>query len=221
MIFMISFFLSMSILMETVGVWSRVIGSYNLEPTTGYSTHVRVATMGRFFILVSAPALGYGVDTGIESNDIALIGCLTFIIIFIFILIFIKYGIFHFFHFYSFLNRKKNIITIPKLDIRRTSLTPGFFFLVFFSFLLTATGVIIVNYFATIFVNNRAMIVQMASIVTMLGTILHVFSIDPKLSKAADTDKKKLLKYTLSFLYSRALASIVLAILFFFLYFFN
>ena len=156
-IIILSFLLSMSVLMETIGVWSRAIGAYNLEPTTGYSTHVRVATMGRFFILLSAPSLGYLVDHGVNSNEIALIGFFTFLIILIFIIIFTKYGIFYFHILYGILNKKKVASIIPKNDLKKTKLTPKFFLLVLFSFIMTATGVIIVNYLATIFVENPSL----------------------------------------------------------------
>ena len=87
-VFFTAFFLSISILTETLGIWARVQGAFNDEPTTGYSTHVRIATLGRFFILLSAPTLGYLVDSGINERQVALIGCYTFSIILFFILVF-------------------------------------------------------------------------------------------------------------------------------------
>jgi len=217
-IFFTAFFLSMSILTETLGIWARVQGAFNDEPTTGYSTHVRIATTGRFFILVSAPALGYLVDSGINQSQIALIGVYTFSIIFLSILLFLKYGIQHFGKIYKIMNRKKNIVDIDENLLKTFEIDKIFFIWVFLSFAFTSTGVILVNYFATIFSDLRAMIVQMSAVITMFGTLIHVFLIDPKLSGAADNDKELLLRYIISFLYSRAIASIVLIVLFFGLY---
>ena len=58
MILLISSFIAISLLTETIGVF-RLVGSLNNLPTLGYSIHVRVATLGRFFTFLSAPALGY------------------------------------------------------------------------------------------------------------------------------------------------------------------
>lgn len=211
-------FLSMSILTETLGIWGRVLGAFNNEPTIGYSTHVRVATLGRFFILLSAPTLGYLVDSGINKSQVALIGCYTFIISFISIVLFLKFGIKHFGKIYKFINRKDDIKDINEKLIKTLNIDKVFFLYVFLSFIFTATGVVFVNYLATIFSDMRAMIVQMSAVITMLGTLLHVFLIDPKLSKAADKDKELLLRYIISFLYSRALSSVILIIVFFALY---
>lgn len=217
-VFTTAFFLSLSVLTETLGIWARVQGAFNNEPTTGYSTHVRIATLGRFFILLSAPTLGYLVDKGVNKSQMALIGCYTFLIIFIAIMIFLKYGIQHFGKVYKFMNRKSYIEEINKDLIKTLKINKVFFLYVFISFVFTATGVIVVNYLATIFPDFRAMIVQMSAVITMLGTLVHVFLIDPKLSSAADKDKTLLLEYTISFLYSRALSSIILIIIFFVLY---
>jgi len=213
-VFITAFFLSMSILTETLGIWARVQGAFNNEPTTGYSTHVRIATLGRFFILLSAPTLGYLVDSGANQKDIALIGCYAFLIIFISIILFLKYGIEHFGKIYKFINKRSTIKNIDENLIKTYTIDKIFFIYVFVSFLLTSTGVIIVNYFATIFPNMRAMIVQMSAVITMFGTLVHVFLIDPKLSYAADKNRELLLRYVISFFYSRAISSIFLIIFF-------
>ena len=51
MLTIISIFVAISISMESIGVWARVVGAKNEQPTIGYSTHVRIATLGRFFVL--------------------------------------------------------------------------------------------------------------------------------------------------------------------------
>jgi len=217
-ILMVAIFLSASLLTETLGIWARVQGAFNDEPTTGYSTHVRIATLGRFFILLSAPTLGYLVDSGVNNKQIAIIGILLFFIIFISILLFLKFGIKHFGKLYRFINRRKNIKDIEALLIPIYEVDKQFFIFVFISFTLTGTGVILVNYIATLFPDLRAMIVQMAASVTMFGTLVHVFLIDPKLSQAADKNKKLLMEYIIGFLYGRALSSLILVICFIGLY---
>jgi hypothetical protein len=218
LVFTVAFFLSMSILAETLGVWARVQGAFNGEAASGYSTHVRIATLGRFFILLSAPALGYLVDTGASQKQVALIGFYVFLIIFISIALFLKFGIKHFAKVYKMINRKSIINNIDENLIDMFSIDKRFLILVFISFLFTGTGVIFVNYLAVIFSDMRAMIVQMSAVITMFGTLVHVFLIDPKLSSAADKNKELLIKYVITFLYSRLISSIVLVLLFFALY---
>ena len=53
----ILFFVNVNFDGKPLVFWSRVIGSYNLEPTTGYSTHVRVATMGTVFYIGICPCI--------------------------------------------------------------------------------------------------------------------------------------------------------------------
>jgi len=204
----------MSILLETIGVWARVLGSYNNEPTTGYSTHVRIATLGRFFILVSAPSLGFLVDSGIETNQIALIGFISFSFISISILFFIKYGLNKFELVYKLLNKKNVLTSVLLININYSVINKVFLFWVFLSFLFTATGIIVVNMLATIIPEYRAMVVQMSAVITMFGTIIHVFKIDPILSKAADTNKEQLLKLTIEFLFARIIAAVIISIIF-------
>jgi len=210
----LAIFLSMSILLETIGVWARVLGSYNNEPTTGYSTHVRIATLGRFFILVSAPSLGFLVDSGIETNQIALIGFISFSFISISILFFIKYGLNKFELVYKLLNKKNVLTSVLLININYSVINKVFLFWVFLSFLFTATGIIVVNMLATIIPEYRAMVVQMSAVITMFGTIIHVFKIDPILSKAADTNKEQLLKLTIEFLFARIIAAVIISIIF-------
>jgi len=204
----------MSILLETIGVWARVLGSYNNEPTTGYSTHVRIATLGRFFILVSAPSLGFLVDSGIETNQIALIGFISFSFISISILFFIKYGLNKFELVYKLLNKKNVLTSVLLININYSVINKVFLFWVLLSFLFTATGIIVVNMLATIIPEYRAMVVQMSAVITMFGTIIHVFKIDPILSKAADTNKEQLLKLTIEFLFARIIAAVIISIIF-------
>lgn len=220
LIFIVATFIALSMLTETVGIWARVIGSFNDKPTTGYSTHVRVATLGRFFTFLAAPMLGYLVDTGITPQSIALLGLIAFIIVFIVILVFLKIGIPYFIIIYKALNRRNIDLNITNVipDYKLFSFKRGFFTLCFLSFSFVASGLIAVNYIAATHPESRAMIVQMSAIITVFGTLLHVFLIDPSLANAGDSDKHKLLNLTLNFLVARTIASFTLIVLLLFTY---
>src|SRR5690606_7448312 len=78
-IYSAAFLIALALSAETIGVWGRVVGAAAGSPSTGYSTHVRVATLGRTFIFLAAPAIGYLVDRGAEPSLIAHCGFVTFI----------------------------------------------------------------------------------------------------------------------------------------------
>ena len=219
MILLISIFISISLLTETIGVYFRLVGSINNKPTTGYSIHVRVATLGRFFTFLSAPSLGYIVDKGCSSKDIALIGSITFFLVFIFGLLFsratslINFG-------YSKFTRSDDFTRISKRDIQNKSKSKNIKFLIIVaaSFLTTAIGVILVNYLATIFTEFRATIVQTTALITAFGTLIHVFIVDPKLAKAGDDDTNLLSCLVQEFVIARVYISLLLSLMFLFIY---
>lgn len=219
MILLISIFISISLLTETIGVYFRLVGSVNNKPTTGYSIHVRVATLGRFFTFLSAPSLGYIVDSGSSSKDIALIGSITFFLVFVFGLLFsrdislINFG-------YLKFTRSDNFIRISKKDIQNNSKLKNIKFLtiVAASFLTTAIGIILVNYLATIFTEFRATIVQTTALITAFGTLIHVFIVDPKLAKAGDENPILLSCLVQEFVLARVYISLVLSLFFLIIY---
>lgn len=219
MIILISLFIASSIIIESLGVWLRYIGAVNSESSLGYSSHVRFATLGRFFILFSAPLLGFLIDSGIKSNDVAIIGVLVFSIVFIVLLLSFNARLIGFL--------KKIYCLLNKRDLVGGRITPDFslsFFkknnnkkLVFsscISFLMTASGILIVNYFATVFVENRAMIVQMSAFVTMLGTLTHAFYVDPILARCCDENADLAFGSIINFIMGRIISSVLLIIFF-------
>jgi hypothetical protein len=107
------------------------------------------------------------------------------------------------------------------MTLTNAPLNKKFYILACISFLLTATGVILVNYFAVIFYDLRAMIVQLSAVITMFGTLVHVFLIDPVLSRAADENKETLLHYSVTYLHSRLMVSAMLSVTFYILYMFS
>jgi len=213
-IFITALFFSMSVLTESLGIWARVLGACNNEPTTGYSTHVRIASLGRFFILVSAPTLGYLVDSGINGDQILIIGTISFFIVLVSIILFLNIGFKYFGKIYNVLNKNSYVDNVPVVPIRDFKIYKKFIIMALFSYILTGTGVIWVNYFATKFPIMRAMIVQLSAVFTMFGTLIHVFFIDPKLSEAADNNKEQLIQLSILFLFSRAISCILLILIF-------
>lgn len=213
-----------AILSETLGVWFRFAGALHGSPALGYSTHVRVATLGRFFILLSAPMMGFMIDTGAGKTAVAAIGSVSMFFVFITLLLFFslnRLGLI--LRIYSFMNRALDISDVDYQPIQK-KLSFGdlrFFLASSFSFILTASGVVVVNYVAAIAPENRAMIVQMSAIVTMAGTLVHAFYIDPVLAKACDDDCDIAYASIRDFLYGRCLGSVLLLLLFIGLYFYE
>lgn len=212
-VYFVPVFIAISIFIESIGVWFRYIGAVNKESASGYSTHVRVATLGRFFILLSAPMLGVMIDNGIASSILAIFASVSFLLVFVLISLgeasLFKNKIVFVYNLVNGTNHEKidfNCVSV-KFDVR-------FSILSIFSFLLTASGILVVNYFATIFPDKRAMIVQMSAFVTMLGTLVHAFYVDPIISRLCDKDHIQALNFIKVFLLSRRIASLILMVLF-------
>lgn len=225
LIILITILITASILTESIGVWGRVIGTINKKPTVGYSTHVRIATLGRFFTFLSAPLLGYLVDqssnlheNAISSSEIALIGSLTFFLTATASFLFLLKGTNGFKYIYKTLNKKETIQNI-NYSAKVGKIKKRYFIIVGLSFFFTATGLITVNLLASLFPDYRAMTVQMSATITAFGTLLHVFFVDPQLSQAADQDNSNELKeLATQFLQSRIIIGYILSILFITIY---
>lgn len=219
MIYLISLFIATSIVAESLGVWLRFIGAVNSEPSLGYSSHVRFATLGRFFILLSAPLLGFLIDTGVSSGDVAMIGIMVFILVFVFLYLSFNSNVIRFLiKSYRWLNKQSNLKSVVYFDtssVLINALNKKLMAASCVSFLLTASGILIVNYLATVFVDNRAMIVQMSAFVTMLGTLTHAFYVDPTLARSCDENADLALTAVISFIVGRVLSSLMLILLFF------
>lgn len=215
---LISIFLASAILMETVGVWGRVVGAYQMSPALGYSLHVRIATMGRFFTLFAGPSLGYLVDTGYPSSDIALCGCLAFMLVGGLSLFSFRMSPRGFFRIFAKIS--KSVQEDCEFLIIRKKITHNYKygFLCAVSFGFTAVGMVLVNLLGAEFHSSRAMLVQMSTIITSLGTMLHVYFIDPKLAESADRDKLILFNLSMLFILYRAITSFLICAVFFFIY---
>lgn len=214
LVYLVSLFIASSILIETIGVWFRLIGAVNGESALGYSSHVRVATLGRFFILISAPILGSFTDKGAPASTVALIGVLVFTIVLVGLLINLKFDTrSHILYIYKKINNVAAQYDDSKFEKPRL-ITNKVIYMSMFSFLLTASGILVVNFIATLFPDKRAMIVQMSALVTMSGTIMHAFFIDPLLARSCDNDIHLARSTVQDFVLGRLFASALLIIIF-------
>lgn len=165
----------------------RSIGAHYDHSALGYSSHVRIATLGRFFILLSSPMIGYVTDVYSDPILILKIGstlCLFYSISSFFILRYVKLNSYE--KLFLALNPRTNFIKKKSINVVVVNRFSRLFLMSFFAFAITSTGIILVNTLASYFSEYRATIVQMSAIVTTLGTMIHIFFIDPVLSKKAD-----------------------------------
>ncbi len=220
-LFIVSLFIAFALITETIGIFFRLIGSINTQPTLGYSIHVRIATLGRIFTFFSAPALGYIVDTGNATNKISLIGFYTYLLVFLTGLWFLAKGEKFINYTYSKFTNNSNFEKIQweKINYSLKVRNKNFYIIAAFSFLTTSIGLLIVNYFATIFVQFKATIIQTSAFVTALGTLLHVFIIDPKLAKTGDKNPDELYDLVNDFISARVVQSLLLALIFLIMFF--
>lgn len=209
-----SLFLGIALVTETVGVWQRVLGSSINSPAQGYSSHVRLATLGRFFILTSAPALGYLVDSGSSPQFLLSIAILTHVVVILGVFIFMDAPRSPNFYAYKILN--KNLV---KFDVNKRAISmknmKGYFSFSFTAFLITSNGILAVNTLAGFYPEYRAFVIQAGGLFTVFGTLLHVFKVDPLLSKTADIDVDLLVEYVRVNLLARMIASLT-SLLFYF-----
>lgn len=211
----ISLLLSIAIVLESVGAWFRYVGSVNSEPTNGYSSHVRIATASRLFIVVGAPMVGYAVDSGTSYKVLANIGVYVFILTAILLHIYktpgksiwLAYGVLNGrgveTHPLSF--DKSNYLTTRSAKFQLASII---------SYIFTASGILVVNILAATLPEIRATILQMSAFITMFGTLIHTFYVDTKLSISADRDPNETYQLINQFIAGRFWGSIFLAAIF-------
>jgi hypothetical protein len=82
------------------------------------------------------------------------------------------------------------------------------------SFVFTASRVLVVNILAPKTPELRATILQMSAFITLFGTQIHTFYVDPELSRAADSDPHKTYSLVCEFIVGRAVGSFILLIFF-------
>ena len=206
----VSFLMSIALALETVGVWGRHWGKVVDKPSTGYSLHVRTATLGRFLTFAAAPTLGFAVDRTGDTSLILLQG--LFVNISLFCLVVLIY----FWGWENILNMYSKVLSIEmrKSQIPHRRINNTIFFASTLSFLFTANGLIIANFLGALFIDYRASFVQLTSLITATGTIIHVFIADPLISKLIDTSLESSQEACASYLWGRTFGAIISAILF-------
>ena len=216
MLLIIGFLIAMSLFAETGGIFFRLLGALNDQPTFGYSMHVRFATVGRFFIFFAAPALGFIVDSLNSAKSIAIIGFVAFLIHFLLcvIIILTRGDLFNFLYHRVSKNNMINRLEFQSIKTFNRPSDKNFYLLSSLAFFTTAIGLLTVNLLATIFVNYRATIIQSSAIITAIGTVVHVFFIDPKLAISGDIDVRLLYLLVGDFWNARMLISLLLCLIF-------
>lgn len=192
--------------LETFGIWGRVWGSLNGMDSSGYSLHVRTATLGRFFTFAVAPTLGYLVDIGEGATAILYISLTTYCLISIssFAIFFVsKKSIFNIFS--KIQNAQPTQAVAGHLRFDKSIVLGGII-----AFSLTSSGLLIANFLASQFIEYRGMLVQFTSIITAGGTMLHVFFVDPKISNYCDNSVEDSILAANSYILSRMLGSILM-----------
>lgn len=180
---LISFLFSCAIILESYGSVFRAIGAVNSKAASGYSMHVRIATIGRLFVIFVAPTLGYLVDSGKNFHIILYIALWAYIFLALIHLLFIYF-------FKNILNLSGQIVgwPLPVNSFFKKHLNMPFIIIVssIFAISIQSSGVFAVNSLATIFPDNKSVLLQFAGAITMFGTALHTFLVDPWLSKKCD-----------------------------------
>ena len=206
--------LAVSSFFETVGIWFRYLGSLAAQPARGYSFHVRSATFGRMCFIAAAPLFGLLVDITSNARSISSTGGLFFVLHF-------SFGIFILMNFkriISLLSQmfgmcSNELITDIHNDLKLfKNLDKHLLILTIFTYMFTASGIIVVNAIAAQFPAYKASVVQSVGFITAFGTFIHVFFIDPKLSDSADAGPSESFSLCTSYYIGRILGSMFGAI---------
>ena len=180
LIFCAAFLVGLSLSMETVGVLGRHVGVVLKSPAYGYSIHNRIATIGRVFVFLGFPIIGYIIDTTNDPSHIFLTGILiccvhTFIGLIFFFCHNLIYSRIH-----TYTGANTVVISIRNLDFTIVLFSAAAIF-------LQLVGIVVVNSLAAMHADLRATLLQTAPALTALGTVLHTFIADPRLSKLSDS----------------------------------
>ena len=172
---------------ETFGIWGRYLGSRDGGASQGYSLHVRAASIGRFGNFVIPPALGFLVDV-YKSPVLLCVAASSACFCSAFFGALISPQI------------SKKVLVVPSSRSRCKSR---------FGDLLTARaarakvntvvrsgvlayaiiimGVYAANILASAIPAHRALLVQTATLITGVGTLIHVFVADPSICALCDS----------------------------------
>lgn len=186
------FCIAFSITAESLGVYFRVIGSKIHLSSLGYSSHLRIATIGRLATTLGAPLLGLLVDQS-QPKLILLVASVTCLVASFIILIGRNVTLSKGYLVFNFLNRTTEAGPVDRKHEKAISASKKFYLITLVSYLIFSQSIFLVNYIAVSFPDNRATIVQMAALASATGTLIHVLFVDPKMARAADGNPEKLL----------------------------
>lgn len=217
MVLVLSILIGFSNIAETLGAWARMIGARLGQPTLGYSTHVRIATIGRFFNLFATPLLGWVVDqSGVASlRTIVLIAGVANALTAVISLSSMTWLDQIITPIYSVLNKKSDLGLGKKRQSWIKEINWIFWIKASISYICTSSGIFIVAIFAAANPTYRATIMQMSASITSVGTVIHTFWIDPEIAVNSDNDPEKLELLILTYIFARASQSAIMAIAYF------
>lgn len=216
MVLLIGLFFSFAVFLESFGVFFRLRGVYSGKKSLGYSGHVRTATLGRLFIIAGAPLLGYWVDIHGSFTGLVKIGLFTYLMnVLMHIFLLSNFSRINARVFISVYGKKVDTANIY-LDWNVIKSNYLVALSAIFTISLQSLGIFIVNGMALKFVTLKATVVQLSGVITMLGTTLHTFIVDPWLSRQCDLEENALSAVWL-FLFSRLIGLLVNLCLFIFL----
>lgn len=185
-------------IIESVGYLFRLIGKWNNLPTVGYSLHVRTGTLGRAFILLGLPLMGY-IGDKFGEKDFILYSYITMsVLYFVFVLLLLR-------NFTSVLplmtSSRMKLTFRPKWERNNSHVMVSFTI-----FFLSYSAVFFVNYVGLSWPRYKGTILQSAGFISSLGTIANVFYLDKLLSEFADRDEDMLGSLICDILLGRVLA---------------
>lgn len=187
--------------METIGYLYRILGKWNLRPTLGYSFHVRTATLGRSFILLGLPLLGY-IGDRYKKVGLIVTGYQSFCVIYLLFIVFLV------------LFKTKIIQKLTTTNFSETyRIKPennlAIIVVSMFIFLLTFSSVFLVNYYSLTAPGYKGTILQSAGFLSSIGTLANVFYLDKILSDYADNIEYNLGGLILNIYYGRGGACLI------------
>lgn len=204
MIFLIPFFLLISLFFECYGFMFRILGAINNAPTLGYSLHVQIATIARFGTLLAFPLIALEIETGISDKALSLIPVITYVCLAIMLSFFSRYSsynimftllIFRFLKKFSGLKEQgfyvDSFSKIKDIEIPKNQRNKIIYFGTF-AFLFTSGAFFLTSIVANHFLDYRTTIIQCTPFVSSIGTLMSVIYFDPTISQLIDKNPNSL-----------------------------
>lgn len=234
MVYVISILIFVTLFFECYGFIFRHIGAINNSSSLGYSLHVQSATISRFGTLLSYPLIAYKLETGITNNSLSLMPLVSFSLVAIALMLFLKYKNTNRLFSSFILNKLSTMSGHQSIFINKLDTTPVFtnkyegisktdkFRLVYlgtFSFLFTSSSFFLTSILANQFLEYRATIIQCTPFISGIGTLISVVYFDTTLSNLIDKNPTSFKTIELAWK-ARIYGSIIVSTIFGFAYLF-